>query len=200
VTRIVAAFTMLVALLVVATATATGSTVSQAPRLSACPPGEEQSPVRVLVAARLIPRGTPGVEIAGRQMYKPFTLPCGEREPGAIGDPADLTGRVAAHDIFPGQQLTTFDFTGVRKVSLTTPVRAGSYAALTIAVTPRSRCTIQVIHDTVVSKAKGLGPKTGGKITWRWRVGTSTHPGKWPIVVNCGASGKLKTAIRVLPR
>jgi micrococcal nuclease len=86
----------------------------------------------------------------------------------------------------------------VRKMSLTTPVQAGEDAALTITVKPRARCTIQVIYDTVISKAKGLGPKTGGKITWRWRVGTSTHPGKWPIVVNCGTSGKLKTAIRVL--
>jgi hypothetical protein len=65
----------------------------------------------------------------------------------------------------------------VRKVSLTTPVRAGEDAALTVTVSPRARCTIEVIYDTVVSKAKGLGPKTGGKITWRWRVGTSTHPG-----------------------
>jgi Flp pilus assembly protein CpaB len=29
---------------------------------------------------------------------------------GAISDPSSLRGRVAAHDIFPGQQLTTADF------------------------------------------------------------------------------------------
>lgn len=88
----------------------------------------------------------------------------------------------------------------VRKVSLTTPVRAGEDAALTVTVSPRARCTIEVIYDTVVSKAKGLGPRTGGKITWRWRVGTSTHPGSWPIIVRCGKSGTLRTKIRVLPR
>jgi hypothetical protein len=88
----------------------------------------------------------------------------------------------------------------VKRVSLTTPVVAGSYASLTVKVTPRARCTIQVIYDTVVSEAKGLGPKTGGTITWRWRVGTSTHAGRWPIIVDCGKSGKLRTRIRVLPR
>lgn len=88
----------------------------------------------------------------------------------------------------------------VRKVSLTTPVRAGDDAALTVMVNPRARCTIEVIYDTVVSKAKGLGPKTGGRITWRWKVGTSTHPGRWPIIVRCGKSGTLKVTLRVLPR
>ena len=88
----------------------------------------------------------------------------------------------------------------VRKVSLTSPVRAGEDASLTVNVSPRARCTIEVIYDTIVSKAKGLGPKSGGKITWRWRVGTSTHPGRWPVIVRCGKSGTLKLRIRVLPR
>ncbi len=48
--------------------------------------------------------------------------------------------------------------------------------------------------------AKGLGPKTGGKITWRWRVGASTHPGRWPVIVRCGKSGTLRLRLRVLPR
>jgi hypothetical protein len=85
----------------------------------------------------------------------------------------------------------------VKRVSLTSPVRAGSYASLSVNVSPRSRCTIQVIYDTVVSQAKGLGAKTGGRISWRWRVGTNTHPGSWPIIVKCGAAGTLRTKIRV---
>ena len=87
----------------------------------------------------------------------------------------------------------------VHKVSLT-PVHAGEYASLTVNVSPRARCTIEVLYDTVVSKAKGLGPKTGGRITWRWRVGTSTHAGRWPIIVRCGQSGTLRLKLRVLPR
>jgi micrococcal nuclease len=87
----------------------------------------------------------------------------------------------------------------VKRISLTSPVRAGDEAALTVNVAPRARCTIEVIYDTVVSKAKGLNPKRGGQITWRWRVGTSTHPGRWPIIVRCGQSGTLRMKIRVLP-
>jgi hypothetical protein len=88
----------------------------------------------------------------------------------------------------------------VRKVALTSPLRAGKDASLTVSVSPRARCTIKVIYDTVVSKAKGLRPKSGGKITWRWHVGTSTPPGRWPVLVRCGKSGTLKLRIRVLPR
>jgi hypothetical protein len=87
----------------------------------------------------------------------------------------------------------------VRKVSFTSVVSPNEYATLTVAVSPRARCTIKVTYDTVVSKARGLGPKTGGRITWRWKVGSSTHPGRWPVVVDCGRSGKLILRLRVLP-
>jgi hypothetical protein len=167
---------------------------------SGCPYGKEYQPVRVLVANRLIRKATLGSLIAERQMYDSFILPCSERAPGALGDPADLNGLVAARDIFPSKQLARADFFGVIRQSLTSPVRAGAYASLTVTVAPRARCTIQVVYDGVASKAQGLGPKTGGRITWRWRVGMSTHPGRWPIVVRCGKSRALKLRIRVLPR
>ncbi len=64
----------------------------------------------MLVAKRLIPRGTPGTLIASQSMYAPKTLPPEEVELGAISDPAYLRGRTAAVDIFPGQQLTATDF------------------------------------------------------------------------------------------
>lgn len=75
----------------------------------ACPSGEE-SPVPVLVAKRLIPKGTSGMVIAKRGMYATTVLPCGETKPGAIADPTYLAGRVVAADLFPGQQLTEADF------------------------------------------------------------------------------------------
>lgn len=87
----------------------------------------------------------------------------------------------------------------VRKVSLTSPVRAGKDASLTVSVSPSARCTIKVAYDGVVAKAKGLGPKSGAKVTWRWRVGTRTPPGRWPVTVRCGKSGTLKVWLRVLP-
>jgi hypothetical protein len=69
---------------------------------------------------------------------------------------------------------------------------------LTVKVTPRAKCSIKVVYDTVVSSAKGLGKKTGGTITWQWKVGSTTHAGRWPVTVDCGKSGKLSLRLRVL--
>ena len=85
----------------------------------------------------------------------------------------------------------------VRKVEFTGVVSPNDYAELKVTVSPRARCTIKVVYDTTVSAAKGLGPKTGGTITWRWKVGSSTHSGRWPVTVDCGKSGKLTVRLRV---
>jgi hypothetical protein len=86
----------------------------------------------------------------------------------------------------------------VRKVGFTAVVSPNDYASLTVNVSPRARCTIKVVYDTTVSHARGLGPKTGGRITWRWKVGSSTHAGRWAVTVDCGNSGKLSLRLRVL--
>lgn len=88
----------------------------------------------------------------------------------------------------------------VRKLSLTSPIRAGKDALLTVSVSPRARCTIEVVYDGVAAKTAGLGPRSGDRITWRWRVGADTRPGRWPVIVRCGKSGRLELRIRVLPR
>jgi len=72
--------------------------------------GGANAPTPVLVAKQYIPNGTPGTIIASGQMYAPTTLPRKEVEVGAIADPSYLSGRAAALEIFPGQQLTTADF------------------------------------------------------------------------------------------
>jgi hypothetical protein len=87
----------------------------------------------------------------------------------------------------------------VRKVSFTATVHPSDSAKLQVAVAPVARCTITVIYDTGESEARGLGPKRGGSITWRWRVGSNTNPGRWPVRVDCGKSGKLALRLRVLP-
>jgi len=68
------------------------------------------APTPVLVAKRLIPRGTSGSLIASQSMYAPTTLPRKEVEVGAVSDPQYLVGRAAASDILPGQQFTATDF------------------------------------------------------------------------------------------
>jgi micrococcal nuclease len=87
----------------------------------------------------------------------------------------------------------------VRKVTFTATVSPSDYASLTVNVSPKARCTIKVVYDTVTSKAKGLGPKSGTKLTWRWKIGSNTNPGRWPVTVDCGESGKLSLKLRVLP-
>lgn len=91
----------------------------------------------------------------------------------------------------------------VRQVSLTSPVRAGAFASLTVNVSPRARCTIRVIYNTatqskILSDA-GLNPKTGGTISWRWRIPKGAHPARTPIEVMCGDSGELRAELLVGP-
>jgi micrococcal nuclease len=94
--------------------------------------------------------------------------------------------------------LPTQALAAVRVVRFTDRVAAGDQASLTVKARPTARCTISVIYDTVESHARGLRPKRGGTITWTWRVGTSTHPGRWPVTVDCGRSGKTKRLLHVV--
>jgi uncharacterized membrane protein len=84
----------------------------------------------------------------------------------------------------------------VRLVSKTSRVKAGATATLTVKVSPSRRCSIDVYYTTVVSKARGLKRKSpkGGRVTWTWKVGSSTKPGRHRIVVSCGSAGKLNTS------
>jgi Flp pilus assembly protein CpaB len=68
--------------------------------------------VRVLVAASLVPKGTRGEIALEKRMYRMAGIRVEDLKQGAIKDPADLEGRVAKEDIFPGHQLTTEDFEG----------------------------------------------------------------------------------------
>lgn len=87
----------------------------------------------------------------------------------------------------------------VRLVKVTSPVGAGSYATLTASVRPNATCSITVYYKSGPSRAQGLSPKrsVGGRIGWRWKVGTRTTPGRWPIVVSCGRAGSLRTSFVV---
>lgn len=68
-------------------------------------------PITVLVAKSLIPRGTSGTLIAQENLYQVTTVPKDQLKNLAIVDPAALTDRVTAVDVYPGQQLTATDFT-----------------------------------------------------------------------------------------
>jgi Flp pilus assembly protein CpaB len=67
-------------------------------------------PLTVLVAKRLIPKGTSGTTIATQNLFVVTTIPKSQLKLGAISDPAVLRGTYAAADIYPRQQLTSADF------------------------------------------------------------------------------------------
>ncbi len=71
----------------------------------------ENSPESVFVASGLIAKGTSGDAIASGQLFKTTSVATKQVTSGAIADAAQLRGRVAVADIYPGQQLTAADFT-----------------------------------------------------------------------------------------
>ncbi len=71
----------------------------------------EGTPETVLVASGLIQKGTSGDAIASEQLFKPTTVATKQAAAGVLADTAQLHGKVAAQDIYPGQQLTSADFT-----------------------------------------------------------------------------------------
>jgi Flp pilus assembly protein CpaB len=95
--------------------------------------GGENAPTPVLVAKKLVPKGTPGSIVATQQMYAATTLPRKEIEVGAVADPQFLVGRAAAVDIYPGQQFTTADFATTDTASVKSQI-TGTQRAISIAL------------------------------------------------------------------
>lgn len=67
-------------------------------------------PTQVLIADRLIPKGTSGDAVAADRLFRPTTISEDSVEPQALTDAAALTGKSATSDIFPGQQITAAHF------------------------------------------------------------------------------------------
>lgn len=95
--------------------------------------GGENAPTPVLQANRLIPAGTPGTLVASQGMYTATTLPQKEVVIGAISDPAYLSGRAAAADIFPGSQLTATSFAASDTASVDSQI-TGTQRAISISI------------------------------------------------------------------
>jgi hypothetical protein len=86
---------------------------------------------------------------------------------------------------------------GVHKVTLTASVWVGDPGSLTVKVSPKARCTIAVANAVPLG-ASGLAPKSGGRITWRWRMSGDAEAGLAPVTVRCGKSGTLATKLRIM--
>jgi len=81
---------------------------------------------------------------------------------------------------------------GVRIVSVTSPVSAGSFAMLAARSAPGAACTLSVILPSgAESQSEGLGPARAdgsGTVTWSWQTGSRTTPGTATATVSCGSS------------
>jgi Flp pilus assembly protein CpaB len=67
-------------------------------------------PASVLVADRLIPKGTSASAVVSGGFLRPATVTTGDRQAGALADARALNGQVATRDVAPGQQITAADF------------------------------------------------------------------------------------------
>src|SRR4051794_11649478 len=88
-------------------------------------------PLTVLVAKRLIPKGTSGAALATKNLFVVTTIPKAQLKLGAISDPAVLRNTIAAADIYPRQQLTSADFTAASVGALAAQL-TGSWRAFAL--------------------------------------------------------------------
>jgi Flp pilus assembly protein CpaB len=91
------------------------------------------APATVLVAKRLIQKGTPGNIIGTSDQFQLASVPKSQLRTGALTDPAALGGRVAVTDIYPGQQLTAEYFAYAPPGTLQTKI-TGSDRAISLSI------------------------------------------------------------------
>jgi endonuclease YncB( thermonuclease family) len=78
-------------------------------------------------------------------------------------------------------------------------VSRGATATVAVKTTPGASCSITVIYKSGPSEAQGLSPKQAdgaGNVSWSWKVGSSTTPGTWPVIITCGGQ-TVQTAVTV---
>jgi Flp pilus assembly protein CpaB len=96
--------------------------------------GGASVPTPVLIANKVIKKGTPGAIVQSQVMYEATTLPKKEVDVGAISDPQYLAGRAASVDIFPGSQLTDADFAAATNSSAVATQITGTQRALSVSI------------------------------------------------------------------
>jgi hypothetical protein len=89
----------------------------------------------------------------------------------------------------------------VRLVSVSSAVKAGSLAQVTVMTFVHAQCTIKVHFGAkpplAVPGLGGKGTLFGGVVQWRWKMPTNAARGRWTIDVSCGTAGKLRTYFSV---
>ena len=91
----------------------------------------------------------------------------------------------------------------VKVTKRTKAVDPNDTASVSIKTAKGAKCSIDVQYLSGSATAKGLGNKKAdskGAITWKWKVGGRTTPGKWPIEIWCekgDRSGDASTSFTV---
>jgi hypothetical protein len=148
---------------------------TSAPRLTQAPLATE-APTTTSAATPTVRRATP------KPTDKPTVTPKPTPAATAALEPAPLS---------------------VKVTNRTASVRRGGTASVTIKTAPRAACSIDVEYASGSSTAAGLGDKTAsstGFITWKWKVGSNTTRGTWPIYITCelgDRSGSVDTEFTV---
>jgi pilus assembly protein CpaB len=93
------------------------------------------APATVLVAKRLIPKGTPGDIVGTGDQFQLASVRKSDLLTGALTDPSALTGRIAVTDIYPGQQLTDAAFVYAAPGTLQTKI-TGADRAISLSIDP----------------------------------------------------------------
>ena len=121
------------------------------------------APTPVLVAKQTIPAGTPGTIVTSTALYAATTLPKKEVEEGAIADPQFLTGRAAATDIFPGQQITAADFAATTSTNVDSQI-TGTQRAISVSIDSVHGSLAQLQAGDFIDLYLGLGGGQGGSM------------------------------------
>jgi Flp pilus assembly protein CpaB len=120
-------------------------------------------PMTVLVAKSLIPRGTSGSLIAQQHLYQVTTVPKSQLKQLALVDPGALSGNVTVADVYPGQQLTTADFT-VEGANTIPSVITGKSRAIAIPVDTTHGVAGQIQGGDHVDVYVGVSANGGPRI------------------------------------
>jgi Flp pilus assembly protein CpaB len=118
--------------------------------------------VTVLTAKSLINKGTSGDIIAAQNLYDVSSQPKSEVADGAITDPAALKGRIAAADIFPGEQLTTAKMAVSTSTSLSNHI-TGDQRAVNIPVDAAHGMVAQLQTGDHIDLFAGFNVQAVGK-------------------------------------
>jgi Flp pilus assembly protein CpaB len=118
-------------------------------------------PVQVLVAKSLIQKSTPGDVVGSQDLFQVSSIPKSDLKAGAFVDPASLKGRVAAADVYPGQQITASDFTTGTVAPLLSDI-SGNQRAISIPLDNAHSLSGQLVAGDHVDVYVGVNAATSG--------------------------------------